>query len=199
MESILSRLWWAVALRGVLAIIFGLAAFFWPDLFLLTVVYIFGAYALADGVVALVAAATGYREAGPWWALLLEGVAGVAAGVVAFAWPQITEVALLLVIAAWCLATGVFEIAAAVRLRRAIRGEWGLALSGVVSIVLGLALALAVAIWPAAGVVALAWWIGTCSVAFGVLLLALASRLRSLARQALAPQYLPPQVAPGGA
>src|ERR1700730_6559522 len=87
--------WWAMALRGVLAILFGVLAFFWPALFWLVVVFTFGAYAIIDGVTAIILAVTGHREAGPWGALLLEGLVGIAAGIVAFAWPDITSLAML--------------------------------------------------------------------------------------------------------
>jgi len=184
MEFSLARSWWVLALRGVLAILFGVLAFLWPGLWWLAVVYTFAAYALVDGAFALVAAVTGHGEAGPWWALVLEGLVGIAAGVIAFVWPGITEFALLYLIAGWCIATGVFEIAAAIRLRKHIRGEWLLALSGVVSIILGLALGLV----PVAGLLAVAWWVGAYAVAFGVLLLVLAFRLRSLVRHPSRPE-----------
>jgi uncharacterized membrane protein HdeD (DUF308 family) len=180
MEFTLARNWWAVALRGVLAILFGVVAFLWPGLLWLAVVYTFAAYALLDGLIAITAALSGHGPAGRWWALLLEGLVGIVAGILTLIWPGITELALLYVIAGWSLATGVFEIIAALRLRRYIEGEWALALSGVLSIILGLALALV----PLAGLVVVAWWIGAYAVAFGVLLLALSFRLRRLARHA---------------
>jgi len=188
MEFELARNWWAVALRGVLALVFGVLAFFWPGFVWLVVVTLFGAYALIDGVLAIVAAVTGRGQAGPWWALLLEGLVGIAAGVIAFAWPDITELALLYVIAAWSLATGIFEIVAAIRLRRYIQGEWALALGGVLSLLLGLALALV----PLAGLVVVAWWIGAYAVAFGVLMLALAFQLRAWGRNRMPEAHMMP-------
>jgi uncharacterized membrane protein HdeD (DUF308 family) len=185
MELGLARNWWAIALRGVLAIVFGVLAFFWPGILWLTVVLIFAAYAFVDGCLAIYLAVTGHAQGGQWWALVFEGLIGIVAAVLTVAWPAITELAFLYVIAGWAVLTGVFEIVAAIRLRRYIRGEWILAVSGVLSILLGLALGL----MPLAGLVALAWIIGAYAVAFGVLLVALAFRLRSLARHA----YRPPE------
>ena len=179
MEHIQSRTglkWWALAIRGVLAILFGLVAFFWPGLVLLVFVYMFAIYAFADGILAITAAVTGHGQAGRWWALLLEGIAGIAAGILAVVWPGITELAFLFVIAGWSLVTGVFEIVAAVYLRRYMEGEWILALSGVLSVILGLALVIV----PAAGLLVIAWWVGAYAIAFGALLLVLAFRLRGL-------------------
>lgn len=179
-ECGLARVWWAVALRGALAVAFGIMAFLWPGLFWLAVVVTFAAYALVDGVFALVAAVRGDRDAGPRWALVLEGVVSIGAGVAAFAWPGITELALLWVIAGWAIATGVLAIVAAVRLRKEIRGEWALALSGILSIALGFGLALL----PGPGLLGIAWWVGANSIVFGVLLVVLGFRLRGLAREA---------------
>src|SRR5260370_14612450 len=170
MEFGIARNWWAIARRAVLAILVGILAFFWPAFVWLVVVYLFGAYALIDGVVAMVAAVTGHREAGPWWALLLEGLVGITAGVLAFAWPTITELALLYLIAGWAIATGVFEIVAAIRLRRYILGEWVLALSGVLSILLGLVLAI---VPPFSSLLPIAWCIRACCIPIGLVLLAL--------------------------
>src|SRR4051794_34974783 len=140
MVMILARNWWALALRGLFAVLFGIAAFAWPGITLGALVLLYGAYAFVDGVFAIAAALAGRTEGLPWWALLLEGVFGIAAGVIAFAWPGITALALLFLISAWAVVTGVFEIVAAVRLRKEIRGEWLLALSGVLSVLFGVAL-----------------------------------------------------------
>ena len=185
MEFELARNWWAVALRGVLAILFGVIAFFWPFALWLAVAFIFGAYALLDGSMALVLAVTGHAHAGRWWALLAEGLLGVTAGVLAFLWPLLTAVTVFYLIAGWAVATGVFEIVAAIRLRKYIRGEWLLALSGVLSIILGVVLAML----PGAGMVVLAWWTAANSIVFGALLLGLAFRLRSMVRHAPAPEH----------
>lgn len=182
----LARNWWAVALRGVLGIAFGLLVFAWPQLFWVAVVFTFAAYAIVDGAIGIVAAVTGQRQAGPWWALILEGVVSIAAGVLAIAWPDITELAMLFLIAGWCVVTGVFEIAAAVRLRKHIKEEWLLGLDGVLSILLGLALAF----MPVAGLLVVAWWVGAWALVSGVLMLVLAFQLRSLARHAPRHEYV---------
>src|SRR5262249_4657498 len=150
--------------------LFGVIAFLWPGLLWLVVVFTFGAYALVDGIIALILAMTGRGQAGPWWALLLEGLLGIAVGILTFVWPGITQLVLLYVIAWWCLVTGLLQIVGAIQLRRRIEGEWLLALTGVLSVLLGLALAFL----PLAGLLAVAWWIGAYSIAFGILLLALA-------------------------
>src|SRR4051812_40770105 len=132
---IFARNWWALVLRGVAGVLFGIAAFAWPNIALGALVLLFGAFALADGIFSIAAAVAGRpREGIPSWALLVEGLLGIAVGIVTFAWPGITELALLYMIAAWAIATGVFEFVAAIQLRRHIRGEWLLALSGLLSI-----------------------------------------------------------------
>src|SRR3954470_22625763 len=118
------RHWWSLALRGVVAILFGFLAWIWPDLTVTTLVYLFGAYALVDGVFAIVEALAQRAPASQRGWLLIEGVVGIGAGIVTFVWPDITALALLYVIAAWAIVTGVFEVMAAIRLRREIEGEW---------------------------------------------------------------------------
>jgi uncharacterized membrane protein HdeD (DUF308 family) len=180
MMIILARNWWALALRGVAAVLFGVLAFAWPGITLGALVILYGAYAMVDGVFAVVAALSGRTQGMPWWAMLLEGLAGIAIGIMTFAWPAITALVLLYLIAAWALVTGVFEIVAAVRLRKEVRGEWLLALSGVLSIIFGVALVAN----PGAGALAIVWLIGAYSLVFGALLITLAFRLRALARKA---------------
>ena len=127
---------------GLVAVLFGVAAFAWPGLTLVVLTLLFGFYALVDGAFALVAAIRGRPRGLPWWALLTEGLLGVGAGILTLAWPGLTALALLYLIAAWAVVTGAFEIAAAVRLRKEIEGEWLLALGGILSVGLGLTLAL---------------------------------------------------------
>lgn len=172
--SVLARNWWAIALRGVLAIIFGILAFVWPAITLFVLVYIFGAYALLDGIFAIIAAVRAAERHTRWAALLIEGIISLAAGVIAFVMPIATLLAGAYLIAAWALLTGVLEIIAAVRLRRHMEGEWMLALTGVASIILGIVLAA----FPLTGMLAFAWLVGAYAVIFGVLLLALGLRLR---------------------
>jgi uncharacterized membrane protein HdeD (DUF308 family) len=174
--DVLARNWWAIALRGLLAVLFGLAAFFWPGISLVVLVALFGAYALVDGIFAIVSA----FKTKDWWPLLLEGAAGIAAGALTFLWPGITALALVYVIAAWAIVTGIFEIIAAVRLRKEIENEWLLGLGGLASVVLGVIMIAA----PGAGALGLVWAIGAYALVFGVTLIALGFRLRGLKERA---------------
>lgn len=177
MVMTLARNWWALALRGVCAVIFALLAFTWPGLTLEVLVLFYGAFALIDGVLSIVAAIFKHEGGGvPWWALLLQGILGIAAGLFTLAWPGITALVLLYLIAAWAMVTGVFEIIAAIRLREEIEGELWLALSGVLSVVFGVLLM----VWPGAGVLTVVWLIGVYALIFGVFLLALAFRLKGV-------------------
>jgi uncharacterized membrane protein HdeD (DUF308 family) len=174
MLTAFSRKWWAMALRGVVAILFGIMAILWPALTLVTLVLLFGAYAFLDGVLAVIAGVVARRRSERWWAVLLEGVAGMIIGLLAFFWPGVTALVLLYLIAAWALITGVLEIIAAIQLRRVITREWSMILSGLASIVFGLLLVF----FPGAGALGLVWLIGAYAIAFGLLLLVLAFRLR---------------------
>jgi len=178
MTTRLARNWWALALRGVVAILFGVLAFAWPGLTLNVVVLLIGAYLLLDGVFALAAAAMGTRDGRPWEAVLLEGFLGIAAGIVALVWPGIAEMALVYLVAAWAILSGVLELVAAIRLRREIEDEWWLILTGVASIAFGVFLAIA----PVQGAVALIWLVGAYAIVFGVFLIGLAFRVRSWGR-----------------
>jgi uncharacterized membrane protein HdeD (DUF308 family) len=179
MVNVLAQNWWALVLRGVLNILFGIAAFIWPGMTFAALALLYGAFALVDGCFAIAAAVVGSPRVMPWWALLVEGILGIGVGVITFFWPGITVLALLLMIAAWAVTTGIFEIVAAIRLRKEIRGEWLLALSGALSIALGIALVA----YPGAGIVAVTWMIGAYAITFGVLFIALGFRLRSWAHR----------------
>lgn len=173
MLSMLSRNWWLLALRGLAAVLFGLLALILPGITLLVLVTLFGIYALFDGVMSI-SGAIRHRDRPRWWALLLEGVAGIAAGILAFVWPGMTAVVLLYLIAAWAVVTGVLEIVAALKLRAEIDNEWALGLAGLASIVFGVLLF----VWPGAGLLSLVWLIGLYALLFGLLLIALAFRVR---------------------
>jgi uncharacterized membrane protein HdeD (DUF308 family) len=175
----LVRNWWVLALRGLAGILFAIAAFFWPGLTLLILVSLFGAYALIDGIIALGAAISAMKHKEPWGHELLEGLAGIFAGVITLFWPGITAVALVYIIAAWALITGFVEVAAAIRLRKEIHGEWLLALSGILSIIMGVVLV----VWPLAGALAFVWLMGGYALLFGILFLMLAFRLRSMGKK----------------
>ncbi|MFI6077280.1 HdeD family acid-resistance protein [Actinoplanes sp. NPDC051343] len=176
MLETLSRHWWAVALRGVAAIMFGVLALAWPAISVFALVIVFGAYALVDGAFTLVAAVgnrNGRARGSRVW-LFVRGIAGILTGIIAVVWPGITALALLWVIAIWALVTGVFDIVAAFELRKQMRREWLLALSGALAVLFGVLLL----VWPAAGVLALVVLIGIAAIAFGVTLLMLGLRLR---------------------
>lgn len=173
MTTALARNWWTLALRGVIAILFGLMAFVWPGLTFVSLVLVFGVYAFLDGIFTLIAAWKG-RHGERWWVMLVEGLLGIAVGVIAFVWPGTAAFALLYVIAAWAVLTGILEIVAAIQLRREIENEWWLALSGAASLIFGVLLA----IWPLTGLVVVTWIIGGYAIAFGVFMLLLAFRLR---------------------
>jgi len=179
--------WWSLALRGFIAILVGIATFVWPGVTLTALVLVFGAYALIDGVLSLAGAWRRSQAHERWGALLIEGLVGVIAGVVTFAWPAITTVALITVIAIWAILTGVFEIAGAIRLRKHITGEWVLGLIGMASVLFG-ALLLAE---PVAGALAIALWFGVYALISGVLMTVLAFRLRGWTR-GIAPRMSSP-------
>ena len=163
--------WWALALRGLVAVLFGLLTFFLPGITLVTLVLLFGAYALVDGVFNVIAF---FRVASHQWALLIEGVIGIIAGILTFAWPAITAIVLLYVIEFWAILTGIFEIVAGIRLRKVMTNEWLLLVMGVLSFLFGLLILFA----PGAGALAIVLWIGAYALVFGIFLLALAFRLR---------------------
>ena len=167
--------WWAVGLRGVLAIIFGIAAVAWPLAALAGLILVFGAWALADGVLALVEAVIHWRESRRW-ALLAEGALGIIFGAVVLVSPWIAILAWVYVIAAWALVTGVLEVVTGIRLRDQIEGEFWMILSGVVSIIFGLL----ITFWPLESALALTWLIGVYALVYGVFLLVLAFRLKRI-------------------
>lgn len=174
----LARSWWVLAVRGVAAIAFGTIALLLPGDALKALVILFGAYAFVDGGTSLLAAVLGKRHGRCWWTLILEGFAGIAAGILTFAWPGLTALILLFFIAGWAIALGVFEIVAAIRLRKEIQGEFWLGLCGFLSILFGAYLL----IFPAAGALAVIMFIGAYAILFGVSLVMLAFRLRSWAK-----------------
>lgn len=170
----LARNWWVFLVRGILAILFGIAAFVWPGITITVLVLMFGAYALVDGIFAIVAGIASRREQERWWMMILVGLAGVVAGILTFIWPGITALVLLYFIAGWAIVMGIFQIAAAIRLRREIEGEWLLILGGITSVIFGILLV----VRPGAGALASIWIIGSYALLFGILMIVLAFRLR---------------------
>jgi len=174
----LARHWWLYAVRGVLAVIFGLLALVWPTQTMLALVLLFAVCVIADGLLAVFAGIAAYGGFDRWWAVLLGGLAGIVIGVLALLRPDLTGRLLLYLIGAWALLTGLFELLTATELRPLIVGEWELVLCGLVSIILGGLLF----IFPAAGAISVMWMIGLCALVFGFGLLVVSLRLRRLRR-----------------
>jgi uncharacterized membrane protein HdeD (DUF308 family) len=174
LATILSHYWWMTLIRGVIAILFGIMLFAWPQMSLASLVLVFGAFALADGVANVVTAIGGREENETWWVLLLSGLAGVGVGVLTFLNPGATALALLFYIAIWAIATGLLQVVAAVRLRKEIEGEFWLGLAGLASIVFGALIAAR----PGEGALAVLWLIATYAIAYGVILIVLAFQAR---------------------
>lgn len=170
----LSYNWWTVALRGMLAVGIGLIALFFPSITLIILILLFGAFALVDGVLLLIAGIRSRKENERWWALILLGILSMAVALIAFFVPLVTALALLFLMAAWAIIGGMLEIIAAIQLRKQIKGEWILVLDGVITLLFGLALI----IMPAAAILALVWLFGGFKVISGVLLLILSFRLK---------------------
>ena len=169
----LARYWWLILLRGIAAIIFGVLAFIWPGLTLVTLVLFFGAFTLVDGVLALAHAIMGGNVGSRWW-LALIGVLGILVGLLTFMWPGLTALVLLVFIASWAIVLGVFQIIGAIRLRKEIDNEWSIGLSGALSVLFGVVLLVA----PGAGALGLIWVIAAYAIVFGVLLVLAAFKLK---------------------
>jgi uncharacterized membrane protein HdeD (DUF308 family) len=186
---ILAKNWWAVLIRGIVAILLGIFTLVMPGITLVALVFLFGGYALVDGVASIAGAVRAAEAHERWGALLFAGLTGIAAALVTVMWPAITALALVYIIAAWALLTGIFQIAAAMRLRQYVSGEWLLVLTGIVSILFGVLIIMA----PLAGALVIAFWLGAYAMIAGVLLVGLAFRLRSWGRLSTAgPQVIAP-------
>jgi uncharacterized membrane protein HdeD (DUF308 family) len=179
MLTMLRKYWWTILLRGIIAIMFGIAAFVWPGMTILFLISLFGVYALLDGSISVIIGIEQYGQQERWWATLLQGIAGIIVGLLTFLWPQVTGLVLLFFIAAWAILTGLFEIMAAIRLRKVIVGEWLLGLSGVISVLFGITLF----VHPAAGALAVIWVIGIFAILNGLLLIFLSLRIKSAVAQ----------------
>jgi uncharacterized membrane protein HdeD (DUF308 family) len=167
--------WWMIAIRGAIAVIFGILALIWPGLTVLTLVIFFGAFAIVDGVFAIGTAIRHAERRTEWCPSLVEGLIGIIFGLIAFIWPGLTALGLLYVIGAWAIITGITEIASAVRLRAVISNEWFMGLTGTLSIVWGVILF----IFPGSGAIALAWVIGIFAIIYGTSLLSFAWRVHN--------------------
>jgi uncharacterized membrane protein HdeD (DUF308 family) len=174
MVDVVTRNWWAWLIRGIVAIVFGVLAFMWPGATIVAIGILFGAYALVDGVFAIVATIRAAETKARWWPLLLEGIVGILIAAITFWDIRITLFALYLTIAAWAFLTGILEIVAAVQLRKHIANEFWLIVGGIASIVFG-----GLMVWfPLAGALALVWLIGSYAILFGLLMIAFSFRLR---------------------
>jgi uncharacterized membrane protein HdeD (DUF308 family) len=179
MKGYVAKYWWVYLLRGIFGIIFGVLAFVMPAITLASLVIFWGAYSFADGIIALWAAITGgTTDSDNHWLVGLQGVIGVAVGVITFLMPMVTGLGLLIVIAAWSLAIGVLQVVTAVRLRKEITGEFWLGLSGLVSILF----AFFIIARPGQGALAIVWIIGSYAIIFGIMLVAFAFRVKNAAK-----------------
>jgi uncharacterized membrane protein HdeD (DUF308 family) len=179
MNELLMRSWWMLAVRGGLAVLLGVLAILWPGMTLLALVALFAAYALIGGAALVIGAVKNRQRDEKWWIVLLLGIVSVTAGVWAVMLPQLTTLLLVLVMGVNALINGVLEIALAIRLRKTMEREWLLALAAAISIVFGVL----VVLFPAAGAFALVWMVSFYATLTGILLLALAFRLRALAKR----------------
>ncbi|MCO6007549.1 HdeD family acid-resistance protein [Actinoallomurus purpureus] len=182
-----ARYWWLLALRGALAVLFGVMAVIWPGITLLVLAVVFGAYALVDGIFAVVGAFRAPR--GGRSPLVFEAAVGIIFGLIALLWPGITVLAIAILVGLWAIIRGVGEIVTAIQLRKEIHGEWMYVLFGLVSVLFGLLVLFS----PVSGVLAVAWLIGFSAIVFGASMIAAGFRLRKLRGGHR------PGVAPGGA
>jgi uncharacterized membrane protein HdeD (DUF308 family) len=187
MSALLARNWWAIALRGLAAILFGIIALLLPGVTMLALVLLFAAYMLVDGILAIVAGVRAARHHDRWGWLVFEGAIDLIAGAIAVAWPLVTVVAFVWLLAAWAILSGVVLFAASFRLNLA-RGRWLMTLGGAISVVWGVLLI----VWPLTGALVLTWWIAAYALFFGGALLFLAFRLRRRLHT-LPPGMLPQQ------
>jgi uncharacterized membrane protein HdeD (DUF308 family) len=185
LPAAMARHWWIFALRGVLAILFGILAFAWPGITIAALLALFAAYMLLDGIFAIGAALRAHRSRESFWPLLLEGIADIAAAAIAVMWPGVTLFALIYLAAAWALISGILLLIGAIRMPSGTSGRGLLGLNGAFSAIWGIA----VALFPIAGLLVMTWWLGAYAVFFGVLLLVAAVRLNRLYHREHAPTH----------
>jgi uncharacterized membrane protein HdeD (DUF308 family) len=174
MLDVMCRRWWVLLIRGLVAIALGVSTIVWPGITLLALAFLFGAFSLVDGAMSIVLGIRGEADGTIWWTMILLGVLAAMAGIIAFAWPGLTLLVLVTIIGVSAIVRGVFEIMAAVRLRKVLDDEWILGLSGFMSILFG-----GLILWrPDVGLLAIALLIGAYMIALGILAVALSLRLR---------------------
>ena len=183
MISDISRNWWMAVVRGALAVLFGVVALVWPGITFEALVLVFGVYAIFDGVLVLGFGLMAAGDGEQWWPLVLAGILGIALGVITFLQPQAVGLALVYVIAAWAIVTGLLQIVAAIRLREIISTEWLLGLTGVLSVIFGVL----VAAQPSAGALSLVYLFGLYAILVGIAQIVFGFRVRGLA-DSLQPQ-----------
>lgn len=173
LSEVLADKWWTVGLRGLIGIIFGLICIFVPAAAILTLIIFFSAYMLVDGALAIASGIKAARNGKRWGLLILEGIVDLAAGAIAFVWPGITAVAFVLLVGVWAFISGGLLVAAAFSLKLD-HGRWWLVLAGIASVIFGILLLVS----PVVGAVVLTWWVGAYAIAFGIMLIILAFKLR---------------------
>ncbi|MFO7761782.1 MAG: HdeD family acid-resistance protein [Thermodesulfobacteriota bacterium] len=177
MEKVLARYWWSFYVRGIIAILIGLIAIFLPEVTLEVLAVLIGAFFLVDGIFSIAASFGSRRSSGErWWIFVLEGIVGVVIGIMTFIWPEVTVMALVLLVSVWALITGILEIIASVKLRRLIENEWLLTFTGILSILFALILAIS----PGAGAFVLVWLLGLYAIFFGILLIFFGRKLKKI-------------------
>jgi uncharacterized membrane protein HdeD (DUF308 family) len=174
MSTLLARNWWALFLRGLIAVVLGILTLWMPAVSLASLVLVFGAYMVADGILGIIAAVRAARRHERWGWLVLEGLLDIGAGIAALAWPGLTIILFVALVAAWAIVSGGTMALASLKLERR-RGRWLMGLAGVLSIVWGVLLAFA----PISGALVLTMWIGAYALLFGITLIVLSLRLRS--------------------
>ncbi|KZF10135.1 hypothetical protein A2J03_01500 [Rhodococcus sp. EPR-157] len=175
-------LWWAVLIRGIFAVIFGIVALAWPEVTVWALVVVFGAYAIVDGLSAIFRAVSARKVESGWVWWLLGGLVSLGAGIVAFVWPEITALAAVFVIGIWAIMGGLLEIAGSIRLRKLDgAAHWGMLLfAGVLELLFGLVLVF----FPISGILSIVWLVGVFALVFGVLFVVSAFQVRSAAKKA---------------
>jgi uncharacterized membrane protein HdeD (DUF308 family) len=176
MKHILVGNWDMFLVRGILAVLFGIATLLMPGITLVVLVVLFGGYALMDGIILSIISIKDRKNHPDWWLMLLTGLVSMAAGVVTFVWPGTTAASLFYVIVAWAILTGIFEVIYAIRFREEIKAEWLLVLDGILSVVFGILLMSQ----PVVGALAVLSMIGVYAIVYGVLLIVQAFRLHDL-------------------
>ena len=175
LPRLFARNWWLFLFRGIAALVFGALSLIWPESSILALTLMFGAYALVDGAFALAAAFAGTGDGGTRWWLALVGLMGIGAGIATMAWPGLTALTLLYFIAGWFVATGVLQIVGAIELRKAIKDEWWPMLNGALGVLFGLF----VIAMPGSGALAVVWMIACVAIAYGLLMIGFALKLRN--------------------